>query len=545
MELRDQVIESTYYIREHSGGDRFCENWEARSIFSTTPLLCKVLRQPIQKYDGTRLRQFTERIRELIGVSHDGVERTIASGTYNDHTYFIVESLSAQTIDAFMNDPGAVAVEESLHIGIRIARALTYMHVQGITHGHLHPGLIRVQTNYDGICVLKICEYYLSAYERLAGSRLPDLSPEPFMAPEKEGDSGNRPGGGFARDVYSFGILLHWLFTGVVFHNPQPGEQTRISLSAQNPRVPPALDSIVASCLGIAPERQIPDMEGVLNDLIHVSIDFQKYFAEPEQVIVPTRKAALVVFEDTPEKNSAAPAEVPAGKKHGEKTRRKKAARSSDVSPARSSGDTISALDALHPHFPDMEREILYFKQLFYDLYIPRGSLYLVDTSRHLAVTEKRRWLSYFEDFVSYSRGAVLTIAGGEKANSGDLLYGLTGAVLQFWLSLRQEARREFSSGFGSHFSSRYAFLATLNPDIPSLFDISGAQKTAQAVSSPGSEEHAAVFEQIIRFTVDRYRPLLLVLNKVQALTPRSLRLLEGSVHLVSDLPVLIIGFTR
>lgn len=147
---------------------------------------------------------------------HDYFEDTEAA-------YLVTELLKGDVLSNIL-DSMQIPIKEAVAIGILILEALEEIHSAGIVHRDLKPENIFVCE--DG--VLKIIDFGVSRIEGGVGlthttAGVTMGTPE-YMSPEQIGDSNVDT----KADLYSFGIILYQMLTGVVpFKSDDPDEGTR------------------------------------------------------------------------------------------------------------------------------------------------------------------------------------------------------------------------------------------------------------------------------------------------------------------------------
>jgi len=150
-----------------------------------------------------------------------------------------------------------LTLKERLKIACRIADALSYAHSKGIVHGDLKPSNVLIKRVGDQT-ILKLTDWgmgYTPAYSP------PEVAIERFKPDEQA-------------DVWSFGVILYELVTGV---NPFQGEdeiETLDKIAELNPDLTPLgiLKPIIAKCLERDREKRYKSMIEVRKDLANLNV---------------------------------------------------------------------------------------------------------------------------------------------------------------------------------------------------------------------------------------------------------------------------------
>jgi eukaryotic-like serine/threonine-protein kinase len=150
--------------------------------------------------------------------------------------YLVMELVEGETIAARL-DSGPLPMNTALLYASQIAAALAEAHAKGIVHRDLKPGNIMIARS--GVKVLDFGLARSGQDETITASRMVMGTPA-YMSPEqREGKTADA-----RSDIYSFGCVLHEMFTGA-------------RVSAGRRRIPSRkLEGIVSRCLEQDPGRR-------------------------------------------------------------------------------------------------------------------------------------------------------------------------------------------------------------------------------------------------------------------------------------------------
>ncbi|HEY3129396.1 MAG TPA: serine/threonine-protein kinase [Acidobacteriota bacterium] len=224
----------------------------------------KLLNPEATRNENLRLR-LKQEARAAAGLSHPGIATVYGLEQAGDDLFIVYEYVKGETLQVLM-DKGPLGLDRVLQIAADIGGALAAAHGLGIVHRDLKPENI--------ICCadggIKVLDFGLARFQ----SGLWDSEPPAtritaegtivgtvaYMSPEQiEGREVD-----FRSDVFSFGILLYELASGVhPFEGATPASTTVRILTLQpvapsqiNPLTPPELDAIVRKCLSKNPEQR-------------------------------------------------------------------------------------------------------------------------------------------------------------------------------------------------------------------------------------------------------------------------------------------------
>jgi serine/threonine-protein kinase len=239
-----------YEIVSQLGAGGMGEVYKARDTRLDRTVAIKVLPAPVAD-DANRLRRFEHEARAIASLNHPHICQLYDIGP----GYLVLEYIDGAPLR------GPVAATEAVRQAIQIARALEAAHDRGILHRDLKP--TNVLITRDG--TVKLVDFGLAKLLR-PGSVDPDdltqtaahtvagaiLGSPGYMSPEQAaGQALDVPS-----DVFSFGIVLHELLSGV--RASHEGDAFR---SGQAP--PPALARIVQRCLAANPRDRFQTMSEV------------------------------------------------------------------------------------------------------------------------------------------------------------------------------------------------------------------------------------------------------------------------------------------
>jgi serine/threonine protein kinase len=235
---------------------------------------------------------FFERFRreEQIGqkLEHPNIVRVLTSEK-KSRVYLVMEYAEGKSLRAVLNERKRLSGEEALDIARQIARALVYMHAQGVVHRDLKPENVLIGP--DG--QVKLLDFGISmdqAARRLTWFGLsPPVGTPDYMAPEQV--RGKR--GDVRTDIYALGTLFYEMLTGEtpfvagnahalmrekLGQDPRPARQLRADLD-------PKLEEIAMRAIQRLPRERYRSAEEMLADL------------EDPSRVVPNARAQL---EDAP-----------------------------------------------------------------------------------------------------------------------------------------------------------------------------------------------------------------------------------------------------
>jgi serine/threonine protein kinase/Tfp pilus assembly protein PilF len=254
--------------------------------------LCDVLDQIVSEKRLPEKASIIINVVRALPAGEEVTERTLPHAVYSQGTF----------------------IDGILHIGAQLADGLACIHALGICHRDLKPS--NVLMTPDGRPML--LDFNLCFDEKIADSRLggtlPYMSPEQLLATDLErGNSLSLID--HRSDIFSLGVILYELLTGVHPYGPVPGNLpspelrkhllTRLQsqpqpLSHANPRVDKGLARIIESCLKYNPIDRPQSAAELANALRKALSRVQRMrrwaAAHPRRVAAAVLVGAAVMF---------------------------------------------------------------------------------------------------------------------------------------------------------------------------------------------------------------------------------------------------------
>ena len=235
------------------------EVYRARDSRLDRDVAIKVLPAPVA-HDSDRLRRFEHEARAIASLNHPHICQLYDIGP----GYLVLEYIDGEPLR------GPVAASEAVRQAIQIARALEAAHDRGILHRDLKP--TNVLITRDG--TVKLLDFGLAKLLRATKNDPDDLthmvahtidgailgSPG-YMSPEQ---AAGKPLD-IRSDVFSFGIVLHELLSGV--------RASGDSDAFRSGQAPTALARIVRRCMAANPQERFQTMAEVRAVLEHASTE--------------------------------------------------------------------------------------------------------------------------------------------------------------------------------------------------------------------------------------------------------------------------------
>jgi serine/threonine protein kinase len=273
-----------------AGRGSFAEVWQVR-IHPTGELYAlKQLRA--DRLDQPAARQILINEGEIGSkVSSDYVVKVCGAHTHSNPPHLLLEWLSGQTLEAYLSTRKKLFCREALWIARQVAQGMHSLLVAGYLHGDIKPSNIFILD--DGRVKLIDLGFarpdQLSAIDLAGDGRtvLTDMltgTPD-YLAPEallKRNSTRNSNGnsGGISRDIYSLGITLYRMLTGVLpFHGETVADVLKqhqrtlpVPLRSLAPEVPREVGELVHRLLFKESLRRGGGLSWLIQDLIGLEL---------------------------------------------------------------------------------------------------------------------------------------------------------------------------------------------------------------------------------------------------------------------------------
>jgi eukaryotic-like serine/threonine-protein kinase len=194
---------------------------------------------------------FGELLREprlLASLSHPNIVTVLTAEKQDDVFFIVMEYIPGDTLEAVIERDGTLDLAKALDYTCQICNAMDHAHKQGIIHRDLRPGNVLV----TDAGMVKVADFGTSRFLEIAAHGTTVIGSPPYMAPEQfQGKAV------FASDIYSLGITMYQMFTGVLpYDTPLPSDLERLMKGElaqppklKNPKLPKAISDIVMKAI--------------------------------------------------------------------------------------------------------------------------------------------------------------------------------------------------------------------------------------------------------------------------------------------------------
>ncbi len=258
--MEPTILNQRYRLVELVGTGGMATVFRGQDLLLERTVAVKFLREPYAS-DPVFHQRFMEEARAAARLDHPNIVRIYDVGEdEHGHPYIVMEMVEGEDLKALFKRFAPLQVSQALNLTRQICAGVGHAHRAGIVHCDLKPQNILVTPEGQ----IKVADFGIA---RALQTEDADAQPEAivwgsphYISPERA--AGKPPVA--ASDVYSIGIILYEMLTGVPpFHDPDATQLALKHLREQpapmtslNPRTPPGLEWLVKKVLDKEPANR-------------------------------------------------------------------------------------------------------------------------------------------------------------------------------------------------------------------------------------------------------------------------------------------------
>jgi serine/threonine-protein kinase len=224
-----RTLDEKYRVEDRLGAGGMGAVYRARHLSMDRPVAIKFLHQRLVEDEAARLRFQTE-ARAAVKLRHaNAVSVTDFGQTPEGGIYIVMELLEGRTLREILSREAPLETARAISMMLQTSAAVAAAHEAGIIHRDLKPSNILVTQSADQPAVVKVLDFGIATFtpddddeDVTALNHTSSVIGTPrYMSPEQY--NGNELTA--AADVYSLGIILYEMLTGMVpFSGSTPAE---------------------------------------------------------------------------------------------------------------------------------------------------------------------------------------------------------------------------------------------------------------------------------------------------------------------------------
>src|SRR6266550_2178904 len=264
--LIGHVLDGKYRLEERLGVGGMGTVYRARHVLIDRAVAVKVLNPRFVEDEAARIR-FHREARAAGRLQHSNAVAVTDFGSSGGYVYIVMELLEGRTLREILAKAAPLETARAVSIMLQSSAAVAAAHEAGIIHRDLKPANIFITQNADVPAVVKVLDFGIA---KLAADSLDEDEPKNltqvgamigtprYMSPEQCNGAELTP----AADVYSLGVILYEMLTGVVPFSGSTPLAIAMKHTSEIPRslrefassIPPALEQFVLHTLEKRPQ---------------------------------------------------------------------------------------------------------------------------------------------------------------------------------------------------------------------------------------------------------------------------------------------------
>lgn len=283
--LLRRVFDGKYRLDERLGGGGMGTVYRATHLLIDRPVAIKVLSQRFVG-DRTAQQRFRREARAAGRMHHpNAVSVTDFGATTDGYLYIVMELLEGRTLRDLLAREAPLDVARVVSIMLQTCAAVSAAHDVGLIHRDLKPANIFIEQRTNTPAIVKVLDFGVAkfAVEEQADDDYQTLTQvgaiigtPRYMSPEQCSGSG---GVTTASDVYSLGIILYEMLSGVVPFNAETPLAIALRHVSEPPRplreivpgVPEKLEAITHKALAKHPSERFADANELRQAILTVA----------------------------------------------------------------------------------------------------------------------------------------------------------------------------------------------------------------------------------------------------------------------------------
>lgn len=257
--MEPEILNERYRLEELLGTGGMATVYQGHDLLLDRPVAIKFLREPYAGDPAFRGR-FLEEARAAGRLDHPNVVRVYDAGIAQERPYIVMELVKGQDLKTLIRQKAPLPVPQALSITRRICAGVGHAHRANLIHCDLKPQNILVTPHGE----VKVTDFGIARAfrEGQASTEKENMvwgSPH-YISPEQAAGEPPLP----ASDVYSIGIMLYEMLTGVPpFHADDSTaliikhlREEPAAMRSLNPHIPPRLEWLVRKVLSKEPANR-------------------------------------------------------------------------------------------------------------------------------------------------------------------------------------------------------------------------------------------------------------------------------------------------
>ena len=204
-----KVLDGRYKIIELLGVGGMAFVLKAEDLLMDRTVAIKILND---EYNGDKQAEsrFINESKAVAMLSHKNLVSIYDVAIYPDMKYIVMEYLDGITLKEYLDKKGVLPWKEACLYTVQILKALEHAHSKDVVHRDIKPQNIILQRNGE----IKVTDFGIAKtpHEAMNSDRERAIGTVYYISPEQASSKETT----FASDIYSVGIMLYEMVTGVL-----------------------------------------------------------------------------------------------------------------------------------------------------------------------------------------------------------------------------------------------------------------------------------------------------------------------------------------
>jgi len=264
--MRRQIKEG-YEIIEELGAGGMATVYKAKQASLARFVAIKELKKEFHP-DQQQVERFKREAETSASFQHENIVHIYDFWT-EPHYCIVMEYVDGTDLAELIEERGPLPVDVGIMIALQACSALGYAHSAGLIHRDIKPGNIMVKQNGE----VKLMDFGIAQTRQLLPLTLPGtfigtpayMSPDQILGQPLDARS----------DIFSFGIVLYEMFTGVKPFLDEANDSVSGKILEGrfpaprkiNKNIPRGLQRVIKKCLRKKPQRRYASMKELANAL--------------------------------------------------------------------------------------------------------------------------------------------------------------------------------------------------------------------------------------------------------------------------------------